>query len=243
VEGLLTPAEEQMLLRAPLFTGLPIEVSAGLVPSFVLERYAVGDVVFSEGEGGSDLYVILAGRVVLVNSDGHQESVLALLDAASMFGELSLFDPGPRTTTARALSREVLLACAGRQPVIEWAAAHPEVSARLLQVLARRLRRTNSHLRDLVFVDVPGRVAGVLCDLADRYRSPRGLAGDVVVEHGLTQAQLAQLVGASRETVNKALSEFGARGWIKILGQGRLTLRDPEALRRRASRGPVAEEG
>ena len=86
----------------------------------------------------------------------------------------------------------------------------PEVAKALLAALAQRLRRTNEHLADLVFTDVPGRVAKALLDLAERFGRP--VENGVMVSHDLTQEELAQLVGASRETVNKALADFASRG-------------------------------
>ena len=101
----------------------------------------------------------------------------------------------------------------------------------MLQALARRLRRTNEAMADLVFTDVPGRVAKALLDLADRFGRPA--AEGVRVTHDLTQEELAQLVGASRETVNKALSEFVSRGWIRLDGRA-VVLLDQERLAHRA---------
>ena len=92
--------------------------------------------------------------------------------------------------------------------------AHPEVSLHLLGRLAQRLRRTNEVLADLVFADVPGRVAKAIMDLGEKF----GVKKDdgLHVNHDLTQEELAQLVGASRETVNKALADFSARGWVRL---------------------------
>ncbi|HCQ18718.1 MAG TPA: Crp/Fnr family transcriptional regulator, partial [Dermacoccus sp.] len=94
-----------------------------------------------------------------------------------------------------------------------------------------RLRRTNEALGDLVFTDVPGRVAKALLDLASRFG--RQVDGGVLVAHDLTQEELAQLVGASRETVNKALADFAGRGWLKLEARA-VTLLDVERLQRRA---------
>ena len=107
----------------------------------------------------------------------------------------------------------------------------PEVSAQLLQALARRLRRTNDSLSDLVFSDVPGRVAKALLDLADRFGRPA--TDGVLVAHELTQEELAQLVGASRETVNKALAEFVQRGWLRLEARAVVIL-DMQRLRQRS---------
>ena len=112
-----------------------------------------------------------------------------------------------------------------------WLTGRPEVAEALLQALAQRLRRTNEALADLVFSDVPGRVAKQLLDLADKFGEP-GPEG-VLVHHDLTQEELAQLVGASRETVNKALADFTQRGWIEV-DQRQVLLMDMERLARRA---------
>jgi CRP/FNR family cyclic AMP-dependent transcriptional regulator len=101
----------------------------------------------------------------------------------------------------------------------------------MLQALAKRLRRANDVVADLVFTDVPGRVAKNLLDLAARFGEQDG--DGLHVHHDLTQEELAQLVGASRETVNKALADFAARGWLQISARSVLIL-DTERLRRRA---------
>jgi CRP-like cAMP-binding protein len=147
-----------------------------------------------------------------------------------MFGELSLFDPGPRTSTATAVTDAKLLSL-GHEKVITWLKQHPEVSLQLLTRLSQRLRRTNEAVGDLVFSDVPGRVAKALIDLGDRFgkTTPEGL----LVNHDLTQEELAQLVGASRETVNKALADFAGRGWLKLDGRSVL-IADVERLSKRS---------
>jgi CRP-like cAMP-binding protein len=147
-----------------------------------------------------------------------------------MFGELSLFDPGPRTSTATAVTDCVLAEL--RQPaLVQWLGDHPDVSIHLLGALARRLRRTNDTLADLVFSDVPGRVAKALLDLSHRFGEHTD--DGTRVAHDLTQEELAQLVGASRETVNKALADFAARGWVRREGRA-VVLRDIDRLERRA---------
>jgi CRP-like cAMP-binding protein len=107
----------------------------------------------------------------------------------------------------------------------------PSVAKVLLAALAKRLRRTNENLADLVFTDVPGRVAKALLDLSARFGRP--VEEGVLVAHDLTQEELAQLVGASRETVNKALADFASRGWLRLEARAVLLL-DVERLKRRA---------
>ena len=158
------------------------------------------------------------------------ESLLSVLGPGEMFGELSLFDPGPRLTSARAVAEAELISL-GNADLRHFLELHPEVAMMMLAGLARRLRRTNEDMSDLVFTDVPGRVAKALLDLSVRF-GKRTDAG-VKVSHDLTQEELAQLVGASRETVNKALADFATRGWL-VLGAKSVTLIDLERLRRRS---------
>ncbi|MGH3580543.1 MAG: Crp/Fnr family transcriptional regulator, partial [Mycobacterium sp.] len=173
--------------------------------------------VFVEGEPGDRLYIILEGKVKIGRrtADG-RESLITVMGPADMFGELALFDPGPRTSTVTTLT-EVKAVTMDREALHAWVLGRPEIAEQLLRVLARRLRRTNSALSDLIFTDVPGRVAKQLLDIAKRFGKPEGNV--LHVTHELTQEELAQLVGASRETVNKALSDFAQRGWIKLQGK------------------------
>jgi CRP/FNR family transcriptional regulator, cyclic AMP receptor protein len=147
-----------------------------------------------------------------------------------MFGELSIFDPGPRTSSATSVT-EVRAYTMDRAALREWIGKRPEIAEQLLRVLARRLRRTNNMLADLIFTDVPGRVAKSLLQLARQFGSQE--SGLLRVTHDLTQEEIAQLVGASRETVNKALADFAHRGWLRLEGKSVLIL-EPERLARRA---------
>jgi CRP/FNR family transcriptional regulator len=147
-----------------------------------------------------------------------------------MFGELSLFDPGPRTATATAVTDAAVLGL-GNTDLNPWLAGRPEVSKSLLQALAHRLRRTNETMSDLVFADVPGRVAKALLELGEKFGSKTN--DGLYVHHDLTQEELAQLVGASRETVNKALADFASRGWVKLETRS-VEILDVERLSKRA---------
>jgi len=218
-------------MQSPLFAALDAEGAAALRASLVERHVPKGQALFHEGEPGDHMYVIVQGKVKLgqTSSDG-RESLLGVLGPGEMFGELSLFDPGMRTSTAIALTDSVVLAL-GHDQLTPWLTGRPEVGAALLQALARRIRRTNEAMADLVFADVPGRVAKALMDLGEKFGSvtPEGL----MVTHDMTQEELAQLVGASRETVNKALADFVARGWIRLESRQVLIL-DVERLGRRA---------
>ena len=206
--------DESVVRNAPLFSALDDESAAALRASMTVVRVMKGDTLFKEGDDGDRLYVVVDGKLKLGTSSGDgRENLLSILGPGEMFGELSLFDPGPRTATATAVTDAKLLALANDQ-VIGLVTRHPQVSLQLLGRLAQRLRRTNEVLADLVFSDVPGRVAKALIDLGTRF----GVQKDdgLHVNHDLTQEELAQLVGASRETVNKALADFAGRGWLRL---------------------------
>ncbi|HEX6887119.1 MAG TPA: Crp/Fnr family transcriptional regulator [Candidatus Nanopelagicales bacterium] len=222
---------QDRLRNAALFSALDDDAAAALRASMVELRLTKGDVLFSEGEPGEKLFLIESGKIKLGHtaSDG-RESIIAVLGAGEMLGELSLFDPGPRTATAVAVTHTKVLSMS-HEALLPWLVGRPDLAVALLAALARRLRRTNEALADLVFSDVPGRVAKALLELGSKFgeSTPNGL----VVNHELTQEELAQLVGASRETVNKALADFSQRGWITI-EQRSVTLLDVDRLERRA---------
>jgi CRP/FNR family transcriptional regulator, cyclic AMP receptor protein len=222
---------DDVLKAAPLFAALDHEAASALRRSMTEMRLAKGQVLFREGDRGDRLYVVGDGKIKLgQSSNDGRENLLAVLGPGEMFGELSLFDPGPRTATATAVTEVALLAL-GHADLVPWLTGRPEVSLSLLQQVAQRLRRTNEVVGDLVFSDVPGRVAKALLDLSKRF----GLQSEngVHVTHDLTQEELAQLVGASRETVNKALADFATRGWLRLEARA-VVLLDVERLQRRA---------
>jgi CRP-like cAMP-binding protein len=225
------PHEEEVVRRAPLFTALDEAAAVSLRASMDSVKIAKGSILFKEGDEGEPLEVIIDGKLKLGTSSGDgRENLLSILGPGEMFGELSLFDPGPRTSTATAVTDAKLLSLS-HEKVIPWLKQNPEVSLQLLTRLSQRLRRTNEAVGDLVFSDVPGRVAKALIDLGDRFgkTTPEGL----LVNHDLTQEELAQLVGASRETVNKALADFAGRGWLKLDGRSVL-ITDVERLSKRS---------
>jgi CRP/FNR family transcriptional regulator, cyclic AMP receptor protein len=220
-----------VLASSALFSGLSPEAAEPARSAMKLRSVRRGETVFLEGEPGDSLYVLLDGKIKLgrVAPDG-RENMLAVLGPGEVFGELSLFDPGPRTATATAVV-DSRLACLDNRALQPWISSQPDVAERLLMVLARRLRRTNNAMADLVFTDVPGRVAKALLGLAERFGTP--VDDGLRVTHDLTQEELAQLVGASRETVNKALADFAGRGWLRLDSRA-VVIMDQERLEKRA---------
>ena len=222
---------DHVLRRAPLFNALDDDSAAALQAGVTIVQLARAERLFEEGASGDQLYVILDGKIKLTRAaaDG-RENLLSVLGPGEMFGELSLFDPRPRTASAIAVTDSRLAAFAHAN-LRNWLTGRPDVALHLLQALAQRLRRANDVMADLVFTDVPGRVAKALLDLADRFGTEQ--EDGLHVNHDLTQEELAQLVGASRETVNKALADFAARGWLQLAAKSVLLI-EPERLRKRS---------
>jgi CRP/FNR family transcriptional regulator, cyclic AMP receptor protein len=208
--------DNEVVRQAPLFSALDDEAATALRSSMTEIKLRRGEVLFHEGDSGDRAYIVLDGKVKLgrTSSDG-RENLLAILGPGQMFGELSLFDPGPRS----------------HEDLLRWLDGRPQVARGLLAQIAGRLRKANDVNADLVFSDVPGRVAKALLDLADRFG--RTADDGVHVHHDLTQEELAQLVGASRETVNKALADFASRGWLRLEPRS-VVIMEVERLQRRA---------
>jgi CRP/FNR family transcriptional regulator, cyclic AMP receptor protein len=221
----------EVLSRAPLFEGLDEDSARALRSRMSDVKLERGERLFSEGDDGDRLYVVLEGKIKLTRaaSDG-RENLLSVIGPGEMFGELSLFDPRPRTSSASAVT-EARLAALPHDKLLIWVTGRPEAALHMLRALAQRLRRANDVIADLVFTDVPGRVAKQLLDLAGRFGEQQ--ADGLHVNHDLTQEELAELVGASRETVNKALADFVGRGWIHLSARS-VVLIDQERLRKRA---------
>jgi len=223
--------DNDVLRETPLFSSLDEEAAESLRASMTDTELERGEVLFNEGDSGDRLYVVLDGKIKLGRTSGDgRENLLAVLGPGQMFGELSLFDPGPRSATATAVT-DSRLASLGHAELQPWLVNRPDVARGLLFQLAHRLRRTNEVVADLVFSDVPGRVAKALLDLSTRFG--RQAEDGIHVHHDLTQEELAQLVGASRETVNKALADFASRGWLRLEPRS-VVLVEPDRLRRRS---------
>ncbi len=222
---------DDVLATVPLLAVLDDGTAALVASALTTRSVQRGHVVFREGDTGDRLFIVTEGKVKISRAaaDG-RENLLAVLGPGEMFGELSLFDPGSRTATATAIT-DSTLASLDHEDLRPLLLKQPSVAAQLLRALAQRLRRTNEAMADLVFSDVPGRVAKALLDLAEKFGVDED--GGIRVQHDLTQEELAQLVGASRETVNKALSDFANRGWLRLEGRTVLLL-DRDRLDRRA---------
>jgi CRP-like cAMP-binding protein len=214
-----------LLARSELFSTFgPVAVER-VAASARLCQYSRNQVIFSEGDEAGELFVVHSGRVAIANRsiDG-RESVVALMEEGDLLGEMSLFLREGRTAQARALEPSELLSVPfpAIRDVLE---AEPSLLWEVVALLARRLRSTDAALADSVFLDVTGRTAKRLLELA-------GGAEEFVLP--ITQEELAGMVGASRERVNKAIAAFIRLGWIEQLDR-RYRITDREQLARRAT--------
>jgi CRP/FNR family transcriptional regulator, cyclic AMP receptor protein len=228
---------QAILANAGIFQGLEPSALSALTEQLQPVDFPPGHTVFAEGEPGDRLYIIISGKVKIGRrSPNGRDNLLTIVGPSDMFGELSIFDPGPCTSTTTTIT-EVRAVSMDREALKAWIKDRPGIAEQLLRVLARRLRRTNNNLADLIFTDVPGRVAKQLLRLAQCFGTQED--GALRVTHDLTQEEIAQLVGASRETVNKTLADFAHRGWIRLEGKSMLIL-DSEPLARRGKLAAVA---
>lgn len=222
---------EAVLARSAIIRGLEPADRATLIGRFSYDRFAPGQCIYHEGQRDRLLYVVIDGKVKIGwRCADFPEKLLGVLGPSEIFGAESVFDSGPRTGSATALT-PVLVAVIDRDALHACIDNSPHITEQLMRLMARNLRRAEDLITDLNFTDVPGRIAKQLLHLAQRFgtRQDRQLR----VDHGLTQAEIAQLVGASRESVNKALSEFVNRGWITVNGKS-MVIHQAELLARRA---------
>ncbi len=215
------------LRMVPFFAEMNLEEAAELADRLVLRRFGPGQVIFHHGDPGGLLYIISKGKVKINYSTPEgQEATLAILGAGDFFGELALLDDSPRSASAQALEITDTLTL-HREDFRRYLGSNPQFALHVLQSMARNIRRLNSQLSDIFFLDLPGRLARTLLRLADQHGRPA--EEGIVIELSLTQTDLAEMTGATRVSINKALGRFRRAGWIKIKGR-RLTLLDRTAL-------------
>ena len=212
-----------------LFRALsPVELDDLLAYSRV-ERFRAGDTIFLKGAPGTGMMAVLKGsvRISVPGADG-REVILTTFSDGEVFGEIALLDGGERTADAIAASDAELLVI-DRRSFLPFLERHPQLAGRLLVALCERLRRTTEQVEDLALLDLPARLAKKLLSLGKA--QGRQTAGGIRIETGLSQGELGNMMGASRESINKQLSRWQRDGVIQ-LAQGAITVLDPEALER-----------
>lgn len=224
-------SETEVLAKVPLFSGLPEEERERLGALLRVRRYARGEVIFLEGDQGTSLCLIAEGRIriQLTGTDG-REVVINVYGPGEIFGEMALLDGEPRSADAIAQDAARVF-WLQRDDFAAFLDSHPHAAMTMLASLSRRLRHTTRVVQDATFRDVPARLARVLLDLAARHG--QAVEPGIRIENRLTQGELAAMVGASRETVNRALRGFEQRGLIRW-DANRILIAQPDQLRTRA---------
>ncbi|CAN5370044.1 Crp/Fnr family transcriptional regulator [soil metagenome] len=216
----------QILADTDFFSDAPPDLLAPIAAAGVERHLIRGDVLFNEGDPPDSIHLVLSGRlaIAIANPIDRRESVVALMEPGDLFGELGMLDDGPRSAMARALEPSLVLEIP-YEPVLDMFERHPRLLRNVTRLLAQRLRAMDEALADSVFLDVTGRTAKRLLELADG-------ADEFVLP--VTQEELAGMVGASRERVNKAIASFIRLGWLEQHDRHyRITQRDRLELRAR----------
>lgn len=207
----------------PLFAPLSPKERIDLAARMHARHFARNEVVFHRDDPATHLYLIATGTVkISIEEEDGQEVVIALVRGGDVFGDLALFDEGQRSATVTALTETTAftLASSDFMGVLQH---NPAAMRQLLALLARRIRHSTGHIADLVFLDLPGRVAKCLLDQNELI----GHSGRV----DLTQEEIASFVGATRVAVNRVLVDLERRGGVK-LGRGHVALLDQDMLKK-----------
>lgn len=222
----MTTQTADFLATIPLFSGLPEEELERFAELTRERAYPKGSVILFQDDPGDSLFVLRSGRVkvVLIGEDG-REVILGVLEPGAHFGELALIDDQPRSAHVIAMEDAQLLVLR-REDFKRRVEANPTVAWALLTELSRRLRRADVKIGGLVLLDVPGRIARLLLDLADE-------TGSAQIEKPLTHQTIAQMIGASRETVSRAMKDFQDAGLIRV-ERRRISIGDRDALEKRS---------
>jgi CRP/FNR family cyclic AMP-dependent transcriptional regulator len=224
----------EALGRCPLFSGLGTESRQAIAQSLRTRKFRRGEVLFHEGDPGDSLFIVAAGAVkVVVPSDDGDEAILATLRRGDFLGELALLDGAPRSASAIALEATEALTLP-RARFNTLVATEPAIRDALLSSLAAELRRLTAHVAELHFLDLTGRLAAILARLAQEHGT-RDADGSIRLDAPLTQSDVAAMIGATRQSVNKLLGEFVAEGLLR-LDHETLVIPDLEALVRASRR-------
>jgi CRP/FNR family cyclic AMP-dependent transcriptional regulator len=219
----LTP--DLIIERNSLFRGLPRETRLRVAALATRRTYEDGAVIFMRGDPGDSLCAVVTGRVrISASGPGGKEVFLNIMEPGDAFGEIALLDGSPRTATATSMARTELIVIP-RDAFSALLQSQPQLATHLIQLLCKRVRWTAELMEDTALLSVPARLAKRLLSLAGAQgREPR--RGTKIT---LSQEELAQFLGLSRQIVNQHLQTWRAKNWIS-LGRGSVMLEDPQAL-------------
>ena len=222
----------QFLSQVSIFANLEPECLQPLIGKLRNRRYQRGEVVFHEDDHGDRMHIIVDGRVkISIASEDGRERDIALFQSGDCFGEMALLDCSNRSATATAVAATETMVLF-RQDFLDFLGENPELAADVNTLLVQRLRNVNQMLGDMVFLDVPTRVAKQLLSLAETYAEDAKPGDEIFIPLG--QDELARLVGASRETVGRALNSYRRLGMLDT-SHRRITITDLAGLERMTS--------
>jgi CRP/FNR family transcriptional regulator, cyclic AMP receptor protein len=213
-----------VLRQHPLFAELDPKVIDRLLAYARSKSVPAGASIFARGDAGTGLFAVCSGTVKIAShsADG-KDAVFNLLGAGDIFGEIALLDGRPRTANAVALTRCELITI-DRRDFVPLVKDQPEIALKLIEVLCARLRHVSEHVEDVLFLDLPGRLAKTLLRLAGSV-NPSSRGRKVTI----TQREIGQIIGMSRESTNKQLREWQQQNWVR-LERGGITVLAPGEL-------------
>jgi CRP/FNR family transcriptional regulator/CRP/FNR family cyclic AMP-dependent transcriptional regulator len=227
---MLTSNISSTLAKSPLLRDLSEEALGRLAASARRRVYKRGEVIFHEGDPGEALLVLESGRVkVFTYADSGDETMLAILGPGECFGELALLDGAPRSATVQTLEA-VEAVSVGREAFRSLVREHPQMAEHLMHALAAKIRYLTDVVSDLAFLDLEGRLAKRLLELAAEHGQTSG--DEILIDLPITQEELAAMVGATRASVNKLIGWYEDRGIIARRGR-RIAVLQPDRLRAR----------
>jgi CRP/FNR family transcriptional regulator, cyclic AMP receptor protein len=223
------PLDRAAILRAhPFFKGLDSSIVNELGPRAVTRTLRKGAVLFRKGDQGSSLYVLVSGAMrVDAPSEGGRSAVFNLILPGEIFGEIAALDGGIRTADAVAIERSELMVI-DRREVVPVLRKHPDLALRFIEILCGRVRRTSEQVEDIVFLDLAGRLAKLLLFLHQK------AVGSSEAKIRVTQREISQMVGASRESTNKQLRQWERARLLRIQ-RGAIVLLQPVQLAEQGS--------
>jgi CRP-like cAMP-binding protein len=223
-----TAAQRQLLKTSPLFSRLADDEANAVLAHANIARYREGAQIFAKGDPGNSMMAVLTGEIMIrsPSSDGRQV-VLGVVREGEVFGELALLDGKDRSADATANVASELLVVE-RRDFMALLQRRPDLCIQLLQVLCERIRKTDEQVEDLVFLDLESRIAKALVRLVGEQRSSLAKSKEPEAIR-ISQRALGEMVGASRESVNKHLQDWKRAGVI-ALEKGRILIRDAAAL-------------
>ena len=225
----------EILRKHPIFSDLEPDAFDQLCRYAKLSNFKRGTTICSKGDAGNSLYAVISGTVKISTSSAEGRSaILNLIGTGEVFGEIALLDGGERTTDAIANS-DCELFVIDRREFIPFVRSQPALAMKFIELLCARLRWTSEHVEQIILQDLPGRVASALIRLTERHQ-PSSAGRTITV----TQQEISEMVGMSRESINKQLRAWESRNWVR-LEHGAIVVLDAAQLQALADAGSRGE--